>query len=151
ILVSGILFSILAILAVKVAQSFPNDSFFTYTTYLLNKPFAFIVLLCIIIFTTLISSYILRSVAFMSKQYLFTNTPPEVITLTFLLVVIYALCGERIDLFRLNLLFVPIIIFIFLMVGVFSIETFEYENLLPVFKTNLSGYMDGIMQTFSSY
>jgi len=151
ILIGGIIFLLFALLAVHVAKSFPNDSFYTYTSRLLSKPVAGCIVFILIVIALFIGSYILRSVAFISQQYLFDKTPMEILALSFLLVVIYAISGERIGLFRLNILFFPIIIFIFIFVGIFIIEWFEYENFLPLLKTDVKGYVNGTVKTFGSY
>jgi len=151
ILIGGIIFSLFALLAVHVAKSFPNDSFYTYTSRLLSKPVAGFIAFIVIVIALLTGSYILRSVAFISQQYLFDKTPMEILALSFLLVVIYAISGERIGLFRLNILFFPIIIFIFIFVGIFNVEWFELDNFLPLLKTDFKGYVNGVKKTFGSF
>jgi len=151
ILLIGIIFTLFALLAVKVALYFPNQTFFSYTSFLVTRPIAVVITIIFILNGIAISSYITRSLAYISQQYLFYQTPMEILALCFLLVVVYAITGERVGLFRLNILFLPIILFIFIFVGLFNIKWFEVENFLPLFKTNVTGYMKGMLKPFGAF
>src|SRR5699024_2530506 len=83
----------------------------------------------------------IREIANMSKEYLLPETPIEIIALTFFLVVIYAGSGTRVGLFRLNMLFFPIISLIVLVVFVFNFNFFSISHLQPLFKTSLSVFI----------
>ena len=105
ILVAGILFTGMALLATHVASHFPDKSFYDYASILVTKPIAIAISFLYVLAGVGISAYTTRSVAFISQQYLFNRTPMEVLGLAFLLVVIYGVSGSRVGLFRLNILF----------------------------------------------
>src|SRR5699024_5957846 len=70
ILLASIIFTIFAYLAVIVARSFPNEPFYTYTSYLLSRPIATMITVYFILLGIIIASFILRSLAFISQMYL---------------------------------------------------------------------------------
>lgn len=150
-LLSGIFFTIIIIIASKLAKLFPDQSFLSYTTYLVSRPVAIVLTFINVCIGLLISALSVRSVAFISQQYLFEKTPMEVLALIFLLVVIYAVSGSRAGIFRLNVLFLPIILVSFLFVFIMNIKWIEIENLLPVFQTDMSGYVKGFIKTYEVY
>jgi len=151
ILIAGIMATLLALLAVHVTSYFPGKPFLEYAPTLVTKPIAFLVALVLIISHIILAGFITRSVAYIAQQYLFERTPMEVLALIFLLVVIYAVAGSRIGLFRLNMLFLPIILFIFIFVGIFNLNSMEIANFFPLFKTNMKGYAIGIKEAFIAY
>src|SRR5699024_10197434 len=128
----GILFILFASLATKLTMMFPGEEFYTYTSYLVGKPVALLftfINACIGLF---LSSFSVRSVAYISQQSFFEQTPMEVLALGFLLIVVYAVANSRIGIFRLNILFFPIILMSFIIIGIFNIKWFELSNLLPL-------------------
>src|SRR5699024_3090383 len=121
ILAAGIIFSILAYLSAKIAAAFSGESFLSYCSALVPKPVAFGITLIIRIEFILVGAFIVRALAFITQQYLFEKTPLEVIALCFLVVVIYAVAGSRSGVFRLNILFLPIILVVYFLVVLFNI------------------------------
>jgi spore germination protein len=83
----------------------------------------------------------MRGVASIAKLYLFDVTPVEVISLVFLLVVVYGVAGPSTGLLRLNIMFIPIILFIILILIVFNITFIKMENIKPFF---ITGWLDVI-------
>lgn len=151
IFLAGIIFTLLTILGLKLAALFPGKSFLTYTSFLISRPVAITISIILILLAIFTTAYSLRSVSFISQQYLFDQTPMEVLALAFLLVVIYAVSGSRAGIFRLNVLFLPIILLAFIFVVFFNIKWFEVNNLLPLFKSDISEYLHGIKNTFGAY
>src|SRR5699024_232416 len=132
--------------AVHVAPYFPAKPFLAYVPTLVTKPIAISFALVLIISHIFLVAFITRRVAYIAQQYLFERTLMEVLALLFLLVVIYAVCGSRVGLFRLNMLFLPIILFIFIFVGMFNIKSMEIANFFPLFKTSMKGYAISIRE-----
>src|SRR5690625_2126503 len=151
ILFGGIIFTTLTVMATKLAAMFPDKSFLDYTSYLVSKPIAIGLVWIKIVLTILLVSFATRSVAYISQQYLFEHTPLEVLALSFLLVVIYGVSGSRAGIFRLNMLFLPIILVEFFFVAVFNITRIETENYFPLFQTSMKDYLLGITKTFKAY
>ena len=134
----------------KVASRFPGQTFFKYASTICSKPVALIVTMYATIYFITITAYEVRFVAIITKQYLLNRTPAEIISLVFLLVIVYAVSGSRIGLIRLNLLFFPITIFVAIFVLVMNIPNFEIKNLSPFFTTSWEGYWKGSKESFFS-
>src|SRR5699024_5082240 len=135
----------------KLAASFPHQSFLSYSSRIVTKPVAIVLTFLFAILSLQIALFQIRSIADISKEYLFSRTPVEVIALVFLLVVIYAVSGSRVGLLRLNMLFLPIILFISSLVILFSINRMEWNHLFPIFETSFTGHMKGLVSAPTSY
>jgi len=151
ILITSILVTLISLIGLKVAMAFPNKPFFDYTSFLVTKPIAYIIISIFIFSFIAFLSYLVGLVSFVTQRYLFIQTPMEVIGLIFLLVVIYAVSGSRVGLFRLNMLFLPIILFVFIIVVIFNFKWYELQNFLPLFQTDMKGYLNGINNTIGAY
>ncbi|MFA1819511.1 endospore germination permease [Virgibacillus oceani] len=150
-LISGSLLILVVWLISKVAASFPNQEFITYASVLVTKPVAAILTMLFTIQGVMVSAYVVRVISDIAEDYLFERTPVEVIALCFLLIVVYAVSGSRAGLFRLNMLFLPIILIIFFAIITFSAGIFEVNNLQPFFKTDFTGYLQGIKESALSF
>src|SRR5690606_18280174 len=92
-----------------VAKQLGGTDFIAYCVKQLTKPAAYVIAIVYSIGYTLFAAFEVRAIANISKQYLFENTPVEVVALVFLLVVLNALFGSRVGIIRLNTLFIPIV------------------------------------------
>ncbi|WP_342462955.1 endospore germination permease [Ureibacillus sp. FSL K6-8385] len=137
----GLIASLCGWIVAKIASSFPNQTFLSYASYLLSKPVAVVMTLIFSIQYIVVTAYNVREIAVLSHQYLFDYTPQEVVSLAFLLVVIYAVCGSQAAIFRLNVLFFPILISGLLIVILLPIGIIQWEGLLPFFQTDFKGYV----------
>src|SRR5690625_1552851 len=151
ILVTGVIFTLFAVMGVKLASLFPDKSFFDYTSFLVTRPVAIVLVFINVFIALFLSAYSVRSVAYISQQQLFDQTPIEVLGLLFLLVIIYAVSGSRAGIFRLNILFLPIILGAILFVGLFNIQYFDLPNFLPVFKTTPKEYWLGMVESLEAF
>lgn len=138
-------------IAATLASRFPKQSFYTYTSKLISMPLAFVLTLSYVFYFMFYTAYEMRALTIITNQYLLDRTPMEVIALTYLLVVIYAVSGERVGLFRLNILFLPIILFITLLVALFNLRIMEMKNFYPMFQTSAMGYARGTLESLYSF
>ncbi|TRM11548.1 GerAB/ArcD/ProY family transporter [Lentibacillus cibarius] len=151
-LVIGGTFAILMTWVVaKLAVQFPRESFFSYASSLTSKPVAVLFTLLFAIYGLSTTVYQTRAIASVSEEYLFERTPFGAVSLTFLLIVIYAVSGSRVGLFRLNMLFFPIVVFISLLVILLNIGLFIPENLLPVLTTDFSSQWNALIKSTFSF
>jgi len=150
-LAAGIIATLLAILALRVALHFPNQPFIDYASHLVTRPLAILISLSYVVIAIIICGYVIRSVAYIAQLFLFDRTPLAVLALTFLLVVVYAVSGSRVGIFRLNILFLPIILFVLLLVGIFNIPLIDHRNYLPLFTTNVGDYFKGMFTSSSAF
>ncbi|MFD1849606.1 GerAB/ArcD/ProY family transporter [Oceanobacillus bengalensis] len=151
IILSGVIAMLFAWAIAKLASKYPNQSFLSYASLLVSKPVAIVLTLLFSIQGIALTAFEVRAISDISHQYLFDKTPFEVVGLCFLLVVVYAVSGSRAGVFRLNTLFFPIIFCTTVILIFFAIGYMEVDNLLPVFKTDMSGYLEGTMQSALSY
>ncbi|WP_010529584.1 GerAB/ArcD/ProY family transporter [Lentibacillus jeotgali] len=147
----GVIVIAMTWLVARLAAKFPQQSFLAYSSKITSRPagIAFTVLLSIQ--GIMLTAYETRIIANVADQYLFDRTPVEVVALAFLLVVVYAVSGSRTGLFRLNMMFLPIILAISLIVMVFTTGWFEPGNLLPVMRTDAAGFWNAMNQSTFSY
>ncbi|SDH67805.1 GerAB/ArcD/ProY family transporter [Alteribacillus bidgolensis] len=127
----------------KLAARFPKETFFTYASKICSKPVAVVLTILLGVHFLLLAAYEVRYVSVIARQYLLERTPGEIISLLFLLVVVYAVSGSRVGVIRLNLLFLPIIVFIALLVTGMNLVNFDFKNLSPFFTTSWKGYLSG--------
>ncbi|WP_010651688.1 GerAB/ArcD/ProY family transporter [Oceanobacillus massiliensis] len=151
IVISGLLAIMLTWITAKLASNFPHQSFFTYASSLVTRPAAAILTFLFALQGVLLTSFEVSAITDISHQYLFERTPFEIVALIFLLVVVQAVAGSRVGIFRLNSMFLPIILVATAILVFFSIGYVEVENILPLFKTDMHGYMQGTIQSSLSY
>ncbi|WP_029266042.1 GerAB/ArcD/ProY family transporter [Virgibacillus alimentarius] len=151
ILIGGIIAIMITWIVAKLASSFPNQTFLSYASCIVTKPVALVLTFLFAVIASQLAVLQIREIADISKQYIFDRTPVEVIALTFLLVVVYAVAGSRVGLLRLNMMFFPIILVISLLVIVFSLNRFEWNHLFPMLETDFTGYMKGLRSAIFSY
>ncbi|GAE92401.1 spore germination protein [Gracilibacillus boraciitolerans JCM 21714] len=150
-LIGGIITIIITWSVAKLSSSFPNQSFLTFSSLIVTKPVAILLTFLFAAISLNITALEIRDIADISKHYLLRETPIEVISLTFFLIIIYAVANSRVGLFRLNALFLPFVLVIAIIVIVFNIKWFNIGHLLPAFETSISGYVEGVKQSVLSY
>ncbi|WP_100012557.1 GerAB/ArcD/ProY family transporter [Lentibacillus sediminis] len=149
--VSGMTAIALAWAIAKLASRFPQQSFMDYASHLVSKPVAVVMTFLLALISLQYTAFEVRQIADVAKQYLFDRTPLEVISLTFLLVVVYAVSGSREGLFRLNTMFLPIILLITVGVLLFNFGWFDFGNLQPIFQTGFTDLLRGAGSSVTSY
>ena len=82
-------------------------------------------------------------ISVISQTYLFSDTPIQLLSFFFLLVVIYGIAGSS-ALLRLNVLFLPIVLIAIVLLSLLNINLMEINNLLPAFQTKVSQYAVGV-------
>lgn len=151
IVVGGILFICLSWSITKMVSLFPGKSFTEFTSIIAGKPIAIIVTLIYAFIMFLFASYTVSNLGNVAEKYILYETPFQVTTLAFFLVVIYAVAGSRVGLLRLNVMFFPIIVFIVLVVMGFSLQFVKTDHLQPMFQTDLKNYAQGVKSALLSF
>jgi len=131
----------------KLAIRVGTKGLYDYSASIITRPLAFMFMLGLSAYFLLFSAYEVRSIANTAKQYLFEETPAEVIALIFLLVVAYAVSGTRIGLIRLNVLFLPMVIVIAFVVMGLSYSIFHLGDLKPFFITDWKQITNGMKRS----
>lgn len=151
IVLGGSMACILAWILAKITSSFPNQNFLSFASYLLSKPVSVVIAVLFLLQFIVLTSYNVREITVIAHQYLFDRTPIEVISLSFLLVVIYAVSGSRAGIFRLNIIFFPITIWGLLILILLPLGLTKLENLLPIFQTDFQGYLRASYSSFNAF
>lgn len=151
ILIGGIIIAVLTWLGAKLAAQFPNQNFMSYTSSLVGKPIAYVFTLFFIVTAISIAAFVTRSFSDILKGYLFDQTPTEVLALALVLITIYAVSGSRAGVFRLAMMFLPLIIAIVIATILFNLQWIEANNFFPLFRTDIKGYIEAIGYSLSSY
>ncbi|MEC0209334.1 GerAB/ArcD/ProY family transporter [Paenibacillus ehimensis] len=151
ILIAGLLAMMFTWVLSRLAIRFPRQPFTEFAPRIVGRPLAVVLSVFFFIAFAMFSSYEVRGAAEVAKEYLFTRTPVEVIGLIFFLVVIYAASGPRIGIVRLNLLFLPFVIVVFVMVLVMNAGFFEFEQLKPIGISDWRKMGEGIQESLFSF
>ncbi|MBW4838584.1 MAG: spore germination protein [Paenibacillaceae bacterium] len=120
----------------KLISRFPKQNLYEIAGKVIGKPLAVFFTLLFAVYMLTFVSYETRGVASISRIYLFDRTPIEVICLVFLLVLVYAVAGPSVALFRLNIVFLPIVILLLVVLILMNISFFDMRNLKPLFITD---------------
>jgi len=143
ILIAGTVVCTISWLLGKLASRFPTRPFFELVAVITGRPFAYLLTLLFSVHSIWMASFEIRAVGIITKQCLFTNTPVEMITLAFLLIVQYVVAGSRLALLRLNLIFLPIVLLVILMVQMYTLRFLEWENVRPFFSSDWMTLLKG--------
>ncbi|MGM8364306.1 GerAB/ArcD/ProY family transporter [Virgibacillus sp. W0181] len=151
IIIGGLIIGFFSWLGAKLASTFHDQSFFSYSSSLVTKPVAFVFTVTYIMIAITISAYVVRSFSDILKEYLFSKTPVEVLALTLILIVVYAVSGSRAGVFRLNILFLPIILVVITIIILFNIHWIELNNFFPLFQTSMKEYVQATGYSVGGY
>lgn len=150
-IVGGAISLFLVWIMTRLALRFPKQTFFTYATSIVSKKVAIVLTFLFAVLFIGLAAFDIRVLGHTSQQYLFDNTPVEVVSLSFLFVVVYAISGSRAALFRLNMMFFPIIITVLLFVLLVNVKWVELSNLMPAFQTDVKGFGGGLKTSVLVY
>lgn len=151
ILMAGILAMAFAWIAAKLSTNFHNRTYLEFTSYVGGKATGYVVAIFYLIYYCSFTAYISRSVAELAKQFLFERTPLEIISVSFILVVSYAVSRSRTGLVRLAVIFLPFVVAVtgfFLLLGT---NLFEFSKLLPIFSASWSNLFEGSKESVFSF
>jgi spore germination protein len=137
--------------AAKLTTKFHNRTYLEFAAFVGGKPTGYAIAIFYLFYYCSFTAYISRSVAELAKQFLFERTPLEVISVSFVLVVVFAVSGSRVGLVRLTVIFLPFVVVvtgIFLLLGT---NLFEFSKLLPLFNASWSNLLEGSKESVFSF
>lgn len=150
-LIAGIISIMVTWVIANIASKFPNQSFLDYTSFLLSRPVAVVFSIIYLIICWFIVGYELAFIADISQHYLFDRTPSEVVILAFLLVIVYAVSGERNAIFRMCFGFMSFSIIATVVLVFMALPFGDFNHLLPVFTTDWKTYIKELPNGILSY
>ncbi|MBU8905468.1 GerAB/ArcD/ProY family transporter [Desertibacillus haloalkaliphilus] len=145
---SGLVMIILVFLYGRLQRCFPGKDFFDYIagsqggrwlTYALALLFS-------LYFISLLS-YQARILAIVVKMYLLDQTPSEVLVAVILLVTTYGVTKGIQGLVHLSLMFLPIIVFVLMVLLLANIPNMEVDRVLPVLPEGVMPVLAGMKET----
>lgn len=136
ILIGGVSAIFFSWIVAKLISRFPKQNLYEIGGAVIGKPLALLITLMFAVYMLAFVAYETRGVASISRLYLFDRTPVEIVSLVFLLVLIYGVSGPSVTLFRLNTLFLPIVIMLIFVLLLMNISHFDFHNLMPFFVTD---------------
>lgn len=151
IVAGGIAALVIGWLLATLAARFPRQSFFEYTAQIATKPIAVILTFLVCLFAIGIVSFEIQAIGVITKQYLFYDTPVEMITLSFLWVVQYAVAKSRNAMLHLHLLFLPVVLLVLLIVVLFTLQHVRIENIRPFFSSDWQSLLIGAKDVGFAY
>lgn len=135
ILAGGFIAAMCGLVICRLVSRFQGDSFHQFATRLTARPIASLLSSIYGLYFLLYLSFEVRSIARISKMYLFENTPIAFISVAFLFVILYAVSGTTAAIIRLNTMFLPIVLLITIIVLLFGMQLVDVENLKPMLIT----------------
>ena len=94
-LLGGLICAVLGWFVTRVAILFPKQNFVQYTSAHLTKPVAYTISCILVLTFVALTAYESRMISVISQTYLFSDTPIQLLSFFFLLVVIYGIAGSR--------------------------------------------------------
>ncbi|UKS23869.1 spore germination protein [Paenibacillus sp. HWE-109] len=146
-LAAGLLAIGIAWTITKIATNFSQQGYYAYASAAVTKPVAFIAVFALFLHFLSYCAYEARAISDIAKQYLFETTPMEIISFSYLMVIVYAVSGSRAGLIRLNILFIPIVIVVTLAVLLLSLSVFDTKELKPFFTTDWKSLASAMKST----
>ncbi|TCJ79469.1 UNVERIFIED_ORG: spore germination protein [Bacillus cereus] len=150
-LLGGLICACLGWFVTRVAILFPKQNFVQYTSEHLTKPVSYTISIILVLTFVALTAYEARKIAIISQTYLFSDTPIQLLSFFFLLVVIYGIAGSRAALLRLNVLFLPIVLIAIVLLSLLNVNLMEVDNLLPAFQTGISQYAVGVKNSIFTF
>ncbi|MFJ8220358.1 MULTISPECIES: endospore germination permease [Bacillus cereus group] len=150
-LLGGLICACLGWFVTRVAILFPKQNFVQYTSEHLTKPVSYTISIILVLTFVALTAYEARKISIISQTYLFSDTPIQLLSFFFLLVVVYGIAGSRAALLRLNVLFLPIVLIAIVLLSLLNVNLMEVDNLLPAFQTDVSQYAVGVKNSIFTF
>lgn len=149
--ITGALMALVLVIVALLARRFPNDTIMEYSRKIIGLIPAKILGFIFFFYFISVVSVILRLFCDAVKVLLLKNTPLEVLIITFLFAAVYLCLNGVSSLAKICELFEPLVIGTMLLVIVLSLENFNFEELLPAFKQNISQWLYAVPHLTISY
>ncbi|MDQ0337900.1 spore germination protein [Caldalkalibacillus uzonensis] len=152
IMISGLTVAGLVTLYTRLQRHFPGQTLMGYLRQgTLGKWWAMLMGMAYVLYFLSNAAYVVRTLVFMVRMYALDRTPSEAIASLFLLSTTYAVSKGLQGIIHLNLLFLPITLFIGLGILCFNIPSMELSNLLPVLGEGVSPILNGVKETIVAF
>lgn len=152
VLVMGsLLFLIQALITQRLVTKFPRKTIIEITKTILFKPMGIFIGFLYFLYLLLVTSIIVRAFGEITKNFLLTKTPIEVVIISFLITAIYLVRSGIEPIARLSVIALPLAIIPAILVLLLAIPDLDFTAFLPVLHTPLSKLFKVLPQVFFSY
>jgi len=149
--ITGVLMALVLVIVALLAKRFPNNTVMEYSGEIIGFiPSKILGFVFFLYFINVVST-ILRLFCDAVKELLLKNTPLEILIITFLLAAVYLCLNGISSLAKICELFEPLVIVTMLLVILLSLEDFNFEELLPAFKQDISQWLFAVPHLTISY
>ncbi|ARI78738.1 GerAB/ArcD/ProY family transporter [Halobacillus mangrovi] len=146
-----LLIGLFSMIIVQLVSRYPGQTFFEISTIITGKYIGFLLNVCYILYTLIVSAYILRVTSGIIKNHLLDTTPLSVVIGGFLIVSTYLITNGAGDIVRFFQLYFPVMMFMFIALCLLSLKDVDINNLRPVFGEGIMPTFQGIKITFFSF
>jgi len=135
----------------KVIYRFQNETLMQISSNIINKPIAYIICIIYIFYYVVTISIVTRIFVEVVKMYMLEKTPTEVIIISILLVCAYGSRKGIEGIARMSQIIFFLMMIPILFVFLFSLESADFTNLMPVLNVKLSQVFSSILTTNFSF
>ncbi|MGI8316968.1 GerAB/ArcD/ProY family transporter [Halobacillus mangrovi] len=146
-----LLIGLCSMIIVQLVSRYPGKTFFEMSTIITGKYIGFLLNLCYIVYTLIVSAYILRVTGGIVKSNLLDTTPLSVVIGTFIIVSTYLITNGAGDIVRFFQLYFPVMIVTFVALCLLSLKDVDINNIRPVVGEGIMPTFQGIRVTFFSF
>ncbi|SHH32769.1 GerAB/ArcD/ProY family transporter [Tepidibacter thalassicus] len=150
-IISTLICVLLGYFIYKIIYHFPNKTFMEIGETLLTKPVAYLACLIFLIYYLCSMGIVVRIFAEVVKMYMLKKTPTEVIIISMLFVCGYGAKRGIEGIARMSQVLLFLIVIPIMFIFLFSFETADFTNLMPIFNTDFSKIIISVGSTIFSF
>ncbi|MFC0560361.1 GerAB/ArcD/ProY family transporter [Halalkalibacter alkalisediminis] len=152
ILVSSAIVMGFVFMIVRLQKNFPGQSLLEYVGEKgMGKWIAKLIAVLFVIYFIPFLAYEARVLTIIVRMYLLDRTPPEITLAIIVLTTTYAVSKGVQGIVHLNLMFIPFIMFVYLILIVFNIQDMNITELRPVLPMGMTSLLPSLQPTIFSF
>ncbi|MGN7356290.1 GerAB/ArcD/ProY family transporter [Paenibacillus sp. SAF-054] len=131
-------------LYMKLALKYPDETVMEYSQRILGKKAGWLVGLVYLLFFLILDAFILRNISGFFSSVILPRTPLDVISIVFMLPVVYGVFLGLGVIGRMTEILLPIAVIVFILSSMLLIPKVELSNLLPIFPEGVMPAIKGV-------
>lgn len=149
--IGSLLFLVQALIIQRLVTKFPHKTIIEITKTILFKPLGIFIGSLYFLYLLIVTGIIVRAFGEITKNFLLTKTPIEVVIISFLITAIYLVRSGIESIARLSVIALPLAIIPAIIVMLLAIPDLDFTVFLPVLHTSLPKLIKVLPQVFFSY
>lgn len=150
-LLSSIIFLIIALVTQRLIMKFPKQNIIEITDSVLFKPIGILVGLAYFIYIFILITLEVRAFGEITKNFLLLNTPIEVIIIIFLITTIYLVRSGIESIARMAVIILPLSIIPAIFISLVAIPDLDFTCFLPILRTPFVDLIRALPKLFFSF